>query len=413
VQIVSVPLFNADMGVAAYLVKYNKGSGLLSETQAASLFDGIGQSPVLEALNEAGADAFAMDKPIFVPVNAMLLLTGLEAKCKQPPGRVVFLLEGFPEPGTRMAEAYLSQMDRLALLGFRFAAAGLDGAQKNRELLRRCAYCFVNQESREKADLLIKELRWGFRAVAPVAENIQDAGGMRELGRKGYALFESRFIRLEQASVETNVSPLKMNMIQLMNTVQDDNFEFEEVARVVGSDPALAISLLKLVNARAHGGKIKSIQQAVAMLGQQECRKWVTTAATQSLGEGRPNEITRISLLRAKFAESLAPMYELAHMSAGIFLTGLFSLLDVMLEMPMEQALTLVSVSDIAMNALANKTGLFYPVLEIVEAYERADWVTVSRLTIVNGIDPDALTAAYMEAMVWYKNIVAAVEGGN
>jgi c-di-GMP-related signal transduction protein len=77
----------------------------------------------------------------------------------------------------------------------------------------------------------------------------------------------------------------------------------------------------------------------------------------------------------------------------------------------MEQALQMVSVSDIAMNALANKTGLFYPVLEMVESYERADWVTVSRLTIVNGIDADALKDAYMEAMVWYRNIVTAVEG--
>jgi EAL and modified HD-GYP domain-containing signal transduction protein len=339
-----------------------------------------------------------------------MLLTGLENQCKQPPERIIFLLEGFPEPGNRMAEAYYAQMERLAALGYRFAAEGLDDMQKNGELLRRCAYCFVPQDDREKADRLIKELRWGFRAVVPVAENLQDAGNMKELGRKGYALFESRFLRLDQAAVETSVSPLKMNMIQLMNTVQDDNFEFEAVARVVGSDPALAISLLKLVNARAHGGKIKSIQQAVAMLGQQEVRKWVTTAVTQSLGEGRPNEITRISLLRAKFAESLAPMYELAHMSAGIFLTGLFSLLDVMLEVPMEQALRMVSVSDITMNALANKTGLFYPVLEMVESYERADWVTVSRMMIVHSIDSQALTDAYMEAMVWYKNIVSAAE---
>jgi EAL and modified HD-GYP domain-containing signal transduction protein len=392
------------------LIRYNRGSGLFSATHTANLFDGIGQSPVLEALNEAGVDAFAMDKPVFVPVNAMLLLTGLESKCTQPPERVVFLLEGFPAPENAMAEAYLEQMERLRGMGFRFAVGGIDDALKSAGLLRGCAYCFIEQDGSEKAERLIKEMRRSFRGVVPVAENIQDAGTMKELGRKGYQLFESRFLRLAETAVETTVSPLKMNMIQLMNTVQDDNFEFDAVARVVGSDPALAISLLKLVNARAHGGKIKSIQQAVAMLGQQECRKWVTTAVTQSLGEGRPNEITRISLLRAKFAESLAPMYELAHMSAGIFLTGLFSLLDVMLEVPMEQALQMVSVSDIAMNALVNKTGLFYPVLEMAQSYERADWVTVSRLMIVHSIDPDALTDAYMEAMVWYKNIVTVAE---
>ncbi len=345
-------------------------------------------------------------------LSTLLLLMGLDVKCKQPPERIVFLLENLPSPGESVLAEYLQQIEKLRALGYRFAVGGLPSAQAYRDLLSKCEYCYIPQDERsaDKSERLLLELRKGWRDIICVAEDMQDAGDIKGLGRKGYSLFESRFFKLEQAAVDTTVSPLKMNMLQLMNSVQDDDFEFEEIARVVKSDPALAISLLKLVNARIPNGNIKSINQAVAMLGQQEVRRWITTAATQSLGEDRPNEITRISLLRAKFAESLAPMFELAHMSADIFLTGLFSLLDIMLEVPMEQALKMVSVSDITRSALANKTGLFYPVLSMVESYERADWVTVSRLMIVHGIDSDALTEAYMEAMLWYKNIVSPVE---
>jgi c-di-GMP-related signal transduction protein len=227
-QIVSVSLFDSDMSVAAYLLRYNTGSGLFAATLTTNRFDGIGQSPLLDALNEAGVDAFAMDKPMFVPINPMLLLTGLDVKCKQPPERIVFLFESFPGTSESITAEYLQRIDALRELGYRFAIAGIDRTESYRDVLGKCEYCFIPQDGRNAAETerLMKELRRGWRDVICVAENIQDADSIKELGRMGYSLFESRFFKLEHALVETTVSPLKMNLIQLMNTVQDSDFAF-------------------------------------------------------------------------------------------------------------------------------------------------------------------------------------------
>ncbi len=200
-----------------------------------------------------------------------------------------------------------------------------------------------------------------------------------------------------------------MNAIRLINTVQDDDFAFEEVTKIVRGDPALTISLLKLVNASASfRGRIATIQQAVAMLGQREVRKWVTTAASRSLGSDRPNEITRISLLRAKFAENIAPLFEMAHMTGEIFLMALFSVLDSILSLPMDEALQQVIVSENIRLALVEDRGRYAPILQFIRDYENASWNNISRMMIVHSMNEDKLAEAYISALIWYRDLVNA-----
>ena len=66
--------------------------------------------------------------------------------------------------------------------------------------------------------------------------------------------------------------------------------------------------------------EITSIRHAAAMLGQKELKKWINTAVTSELCADKPNEVTRLSLLRAKFAENLAPAFEMAGHSSELFL---------------------------------------------------------------------------------------------
>ena len=108
-----------------------------------------------------------------------------------------------------------------------------------------------------------------------------------------------------------------------------------KAADIIGRDTALVISLLKMVNRIAVNSEITSIRHAAAMLGQRELKKWINTAVANKLYADKPNEITRLSLLRAKFAENLASSFGLAAQGSELFLMGLFSVLDVILEKPM------------------------------------------------------------------------------
>ena len=141
------------------------------------------------------------------------------------------------------------------------------------------------------------------------------------------------------------------------------------------------------------------------MLGQKELRKWITTAITKELCADKPNEVSRLSLLRAKFAEELAPLFEMAVQSQELFLMGLFSIINLILEKPMDEALDLMNVSKNIRSALVDHDGPYYKVLTFMEAYEAGNWQEVSRVMVVDNIAMEDVYKAYIDTLEWYRDL--------
>ena len=153
----------------------------------------------------------------------------------------------------------------------------------------------------------------------------------------------------------------------------------------------------------AVNSEITSIRHAAAMLGQRELKKWINAAVANNLYADKPNEVTRLSLLRAKFAENLAPMFGISKMQTSeLFLMGLFSVLDLILNTSMDEALKMVVVSKEIRDALVDHKGVLAPVLEFVLMHEKADWQEVSRLMILQNISMNQVYDAYMQSLQWY-----------
>ncbi len=156
---------------------------------------------------------------------------------------------------------------------------------------------------------------------------------------------------------------------------------------------------------------ITTIRHAAAMLGQAELRKWINTAVVNELYADKPSEITRLSLLRAKFAEKLAGVFGMENKGEELFLMGLFSVLDVILEKPMEDALEMVKVDGEIRGALIRQSGPLAPVLELMTHYETANWQDVSRQLVLAEIDVKPVSEAYEEALRWYRDLMAGEAG--
>jgi EAL and modified HD-GYP domain-containing signal transduction protein len=193
----------------------------------------------------------------------------------------------------------------------------------------------------------------------------------------------------------------------LLRVVNQPDFDLTDAADVIGRDTALVLSLLEMVNHMTRNSEITSVRHAAAMLGQKELKRWINTAVTRELCADKPSEITRLSLIRAKFCENLAPVYEMAGLSAELFLMGLFSILDIMLDKPMDEALKTVQVSKNIEDALARGTGELAPVLNFVKEYEDASWREVSRLMVLGNIDIEPVYQAYIEALRWYRDLLS------
>ena len=94
-------------------------------------------------------------------------------------------------------------------------------------------------------------------------------------------------------------------------------------------------------------------------------------------------------------------------MSGELFLLGLFSVIDNILDIPMEQALKQVVVSENIRKALVDNAGIFHPIFSFVKDYENAAWSNVSRQMIVHDINSDALSEAYISTLLWYRDLIA------
>jgi EAL and modified HD-GYP domain-containing signal transduction protein len=404
--VVPVPLFSEDNAVEAYMFRYSKGNDLLSAAKEGIHFDGAMHSPLLSMMRVVGLDALTMGKRIFVPVSRLMLMTRLEDVCEEPPEKIIFLIDG----KVKGDATNVGNIRRLKELGYRFAICGINNIAAYAQIIALCDFIFYDH--RVFGDPGQVTLRDQVAERRPnincVYTNINSMDIFQGARKKYKGLYEGSFYRMPFTKGDNKISPLQVNMINLMNKIRADNFDFDAVARIIQRDPALTIALLRMVNTVGGGrrNEIKTINGAVVMLGQHEVRKWITAAAANKLGAEKPNEITKLSLVRARFAEALAVKFGLYADAQSLFLMGVFSVLDAMLEMPMDDALKLVLVSDDVREALVSHTGKYADVYNFIRDYESANWAAVSRLLIIHDLSAETIYESYVETLCWYRDLL-------
>ena len=402
-----IPLFDEDIAVRAYSLFVQKKNYFLNPNLlGGAQFDGAGHVDGLEVIDNMGMETLSNDAEVFVQVSNISVFSDIENQCDAPHGRVVLLLDNTVLP----SDMYLDRLKALRKSGYKLAIRKLEVSQFEdyREVLQLMDYILLNQRKIDisKAKIYFQSLFPNIKLCAVGVDSMETFEKLKAAG--GYSLYEGEFFRIPGNRSEHEVSPLKVNYIQLLNMVNSPEFELTEAADIIGRDTALVISLLKMVNRMTRNSTITSIRHAAAMLGEKELRKWLITAVAGQLYTDKPNELTRMSLLRAKFAENLAPVFSMAIQSSELFLMGLFSVLDVILDMPMKDALETIKVSKNISDALVYHKGIFAFPLEFILQYENANWQEVSRLMIVHNIEMQPVYDAYLNALRWYRDTIFA-----
>ena len=402
-----VPLFDENMAVRAYSVFSQKNNYLLNPMLLGSgQFDGAARVEGLEVMQSVGIETLSDEKEVFVPISNISIFADVENQCDAPHERIAFMIDNTIPP----IDVYVNRLKELKGMGYKLAIRKLPVAdfENYREVLKLMDYVFLDNKriAIDKAKIYFGKL---FPNIKLCAGNIDTMENFEELkANGGYAFYEGDFYRVPITKGQNEVAPLKVNYIALLNMVNNENFELTEAADVIARDTALTISLLKMVNRMTVNSGITTIRHAAAMLGQKELKKWINTAVVNALYSDKPSEITRVSLLRAKFAENLAPLFGLAMKKEELFLMGLFSVLDVILEKPMEEALEMVMVSKDIREALVEKKGKLAPALDFMTQYETANWQEVSRQMIVDNIDMDVVANAYLDSLKWYRDLMSS-----
>ena len=254
--------------------------------------------------------------------------------------------------------------------------------------------------------------RFAGTGVRLLAEKIESEAELNEASRLGYTHFQGYFFCKPEMVRRQDVPVSKLVYLQFLSELNRSNLDFARLERVIKQDVALSLKLLRYLKSAAFGWRteITSIKHALSLLGERPFRRWASVLALAVLASDRPAELLALSLTRARFCELLAPEIGLSSRALDLFLVGLFSLMDAVMQRPLSELLGEVSLSQDLVEALTpgKEENRMRQALDLAVAYERANWIKVDRACVQLGALPERLPKIYSDALLWASDAAKA-----
>lgn len=235
------------------------------------------------------------------------------------------------------------------------------------------------------------------------AQEVHSAKAYREARDLGCSYLQGRFFTHPMPSRGRTAASYSTAGLQLLSEVQKPEPEFGKLAEIIGHDPALSYRVLRLVNSAAFGlrTEVTSIKHALLILGMKEIKEWFPLLIMTTLTQDKPDELITVSVVRARFAELTARQTALVDRSAELFLAGLFSTIDALLDQPMHEAIAGLPLPGDVQKALVGQDGPITPLHRLALAYEQGLWDEVSELAGREAVPEQVLPRAYVAAVSW------------
>jgi c-di-GMP phosphodiesterase len=389
------PIFELGRGLFGYELLYRRDA-------VANRADGeagyMSADVIVSAMLGIGLRAIAGGGVAFVNFSRSQLL-GHTWELFDPSSVVIELLESVECDADTVAAC-----TRLVKGGYRLALDDYVYADASRPLLELASIVKVDILDRSTDDLehTVRQLEpAGARLLAERVETI----GVRDVCvNLGFELFQGYLFSRPETLSKTDVAAGQLAIMRLLNLLQNPATTDTALDAAFQSDVALAYKLLRIVNAASVGGRgISSIPHAVRMVGRETLHRWLAVILIASLGKSGDvsHEVALTAMTRARMCELLANNSSASQPAASAFIVGLLSLLDVLLDIPMEKILMRLELSDDVRGALLGRGGPLAPPLRLVEAYEGANWETAIGLASQTAVPEEILPSLYTDALHW------------
>ena len=334
------------------------------------------------------------------------------------------LLDGWPAAGTvlllnivvqpALGEPLLARLAELKSRGFSFAVHADEVARPERHGLLALADYVLMDVNSEDIPAITAQIAAVSKVAAGkrfVATGVQTLEAFHMCHKLQFALFMGPFITRRETLDNPTMGPSRAKVLDLMNRVRT-GAEQPELAAQFRHDPALSVRLLRYVNSPGMGltNKIGGIEQALMVMGQDKLYRWLTLILfTGGKSQELDQAVLENALVRGRMAEQLAGRALFAKARDEIFVAGLFSLLDVVMGMPMEQVLKQISLPAEITEAIISQRGPYAPYLALAIACEQDDQSSIEALAKQIGREVDDINAVHMDALLWAQQLSADV----
>ncbi|NWG87455.1 MAG: HDOD domain-containing protein [Hydrogenophilaceae bacterium] len=240
-----------------------------------------------------------------------------------------------------------------------------------------------------------------------IAENIDTPVAFRQCKEIGFDYFQGYyFTKPATASGSKPLNPTQATVVELMDKVRT-GADIRKIEDLFKRDVALTFKLLRYINSAGFGlnVEVQSIRHAVSILGLQPLNRWLSLLlATASTNPTAP-ALTRTAISRGRFCELLGSYHMGREEQDNLFITGVFSLLDAMMEAPMESILDRVIIPEPVAEALLNRKGPYGPILALVEASETRDAAQMTKQAEQLILSSQQVNTAHLQALAWVEQL--------
>jgi EAL and modified HD-GYP domain-containing signal transduction protein len=376
------PILDRDGRLAGYELLH-RGEGSESPHAATSRV-------AASALSDLGLRTATGGAPAFLNVTTEFLLA-MDPLPFRPEGVVLEIAaDRVPD------EPLLERLGRLRQHGYVLALDGYAGQPGAEPLLDVAQLAKVDARGGGvHLAAIVAKLR--SRGVRPVANGVDAHTDHDRCVDAGFELFQGDFVCRPREVVGYNVPTASIGALRLAAGISAGDTGVDELEKAIALDPGLSLRLLRFVNSAAFSlrHQIKSVRQAIVLLGPRTVRQWAMLLLLSGIDEQRgPLLVTALS--RGRTCEAIAQRLG-ADDTEAYFFTGMLSIVDALLDRPMEEAVADLPLAEDVVAALVRRAGGKGRTLTMAEACERGAWDEAA----LPSLDAGELAVLHVEALTW------------
>ena len=395
------PIFTRKQAVYGYELLFRSGSAnVFSHPDP----DQASARVIVDSLLQVGLPTLTGRKRAFINFTRDLLIWDCGALLPKDQAVIEVLETVAPDTET------VAACRRLKAAGYLIALDDFDDASGKEPLVALTDIIKVDFLATDNAKRQAIVRKYAPRGIRLLAEKVETPEDFREAAEYGYTYFQGYFFSKPVMLTGTRAPESRLTYVALLQEVLRPELNSQRVADVIGRDVTLTYKLLRYINSPSFGfrRRIASILEAVMLLGEREVRRWASVIGLACLGSEKPAELVAEAAIRAHFCEALAGDTGLAREAEHLFLIGLLSLLDAILDRPLPQLLDELPIVDKVKGALLGQAGPLRDVHDCVLAYVHGEWGRLTGIMEKLRLSEQSLPIRYREAVAWAQQILVA-----
>jgi EAL and modified HD-GYP domain-containing signal transduction protein len=388
------PIFNRDLKPVAYELLYRSGN-----VDYADLADARASAHVLiNTFLEMGVTRVIGKARAFIHVTPEILDDDL-LRLFDPAQLVLQLM-----PDAEIDDALLERLDVLRGAGYGISLDDLLVHDGTLPLIERAHFVKVDLAAVPADELAEHVAQLRQHPVALVAEKVETHEQFAQCQALGFDLYQGFFFARPKLVAGRTLAEDRLSVMQLLALLHNPQTELSQVQAVIQRSVSLSYRLLRYANSAAFNlpRKIESIAQATVILGQRRLRDMATLLALTGISD-KPPELARTLLARAQWCAQAAPPGR--GNAEAAFTVGLFSGLDALMDRPLDALLADLPLAEEIQRAVLQQEGPLGIVLCAALAVERGEFDNEA----LNALDPRPTAAAYLTAVDWATQAMAAL----